>query len=203
MVAAFRRVGREGAPVVALIGAAGVGQTRLVSAFQEWAMLDSPDVDVWQGRAFETGGRLAYQPVVEAMRLRLEQENAPEDLLEDVWLAELSQLMPELRVRYPDLPPPMTGDAQFVRSRLFEAVAALGGALAARRPAIFILDDMQWADADTPDLVHYLARRWAETGAPILLLLTVRQESFAADAGLREWLRRLDRDVPFTRLLLK
>ena len=64
-----------------------------------------------------------------ALRLRLEQENAPEDLLEDVWLAELSQLMPELRARYPDLPPPMTGDAGFVRARLFAAVAALGGAL--------------------------------------------------------------------------
>jgi DNA-binding SARP family transcriptional activator/tetratricopeptide (TPR) repeat protein len=202
MADAFRQVSREGAQALALIGAAGVGKTRLVSAFQEWAMLDSPDVDVWQGRAFETGGRLAYQPVVEAMRVRLEEENAPEDLLEDVWLAELSQLMPELRARYPDLPPPMTGDAHFVRARLFEALAVLGNALAARRPAIFVLDDMQWADADTLELIHYLARRWAETGAPILLLLTVRQESFAADAGLREWLSRLGRDVPLTRLLL-
>jgi predicted ATPase len=51
-------------------------------------------------------------------------------------------------------------------------------------------------------MVHYMARRWAESGVPILLLLTVRQESFAADSGLREWLTRLGRDVPLTRLLL-
>jgi len=202
MVAAFRQVSQKGAQVVALIGAAGVGKSRLVSAFQEWARLDSADVDVWEGRAFETGGRLAYQPVVEAMRTRLELENAPEDLLEDVWLAELSQLIPELRARYPDLPPPMTGDARFVRARLFEALSVLGSALTTHRPAVFVLDDMQWADVDTLDLIHYLARRWAEIGTPILLLLTVRQESFAADAGLREWLSRLERDVPLTRLLL-
>jgi hypothetical protein len=85
--------------------------------------------------------RLPYQPVIEALRLRLEQENAPEDLLDDIWLAELSQLMPELRARYPDLPPPMTGDASFVRSRHFSAVATLGSALAARNPAVMVLDD--------------------------------------------------------------
>jgi hypothetical protein len=93
---------------------------------------------------------------------------------EDVWLAELSQLMPELRTRYPDLPPPLTGDPHFVRARLFEALALLGSALAMGRTAVFVLDDMQWADADTLDLVHYLARRWAETGVPILLLVVIR-----------------------------
>jgi DNA-binding SARP family transcriptional activator len=202
LVAAFRQAGQTGAQIVTVIGAAGVGKTRLLSAFREWVVLDSPGVEIWVGRAFEMGGRLPYQPVIEALRLRLEQENAPEDLLDDVWLAELSQLMPELRTRYPDLPPPMTGDAGFVRSRLFSAVATLGSALAVRNPAVFILDDMQWADADTRDMVHYLARRWAESGTPILLLLSIRQESFAADTPLREWLAQLGRDVPLTRLLL-
>ncbi len=66
-------------------------------------------MDILRGRAYEMGGRLPYQPLVAAFRSRLEQENAPEDLLDDVWLAELSQLFPELRARYPDLPPPLTG----------------------------------------------------------------------------------------------
>jgi DNA-binding SARP family transcriptional activator/tetratricopeptide (TPR) repeat protein len=202
LVAAFRQSGQDGAQVVIIIGAAGVGKSRLVSAFQGWVGLDSPEAELWQGRAFETGGRLAYQPVVEALRWRLEAVNAPEDLLEDVWLAELSQLMPEIRARYPDLPPPMTGDAQIVRARLFEAVALLGSALTAGRTAVLVLDDMQWAEADTLDLVHYLARRWAEMGAPILLLLTFRQEAYAADGAVREWLTGLGRDAPVTRLLL-
>jgi predicted ATPase/DNA-binding SARP family transcriptional activator len=202
LVTAFRRASQGGAQVVALIGAAGVGKTRLLSVFREWVVLDSPEVEIWDGRAFEMGGSLPYQPVIEALRLRLEQENAPEDLLDDVWLTELSQLMPELRARYPDLPAPMTGDAGFVRARLFSAVATLGSVLAASHPAVFVLEDMQWADADTRDMVHFLARRWAESKTPILLLLTVRQESFAADTPLREWLTQLGRDAPLTRLLL-
>jgi DNA-binding SARP family transcriptional activator len=202
LVAAFRQASQKGAQIVSVIGAAGVGKTRLLDAFREWVLLDSPGAEIWQGRAFELGGHLPYQAVIEALRLRLEQENAPEDLLEDVWLAELSQLMPELRTRYPDLPPPMSGDAGFVRARLFSAVATLGSALAARNPVVFILDDMQWADTDTRDILHYLARRWAEDGSPILILLSIRQESFAADAPLREWLAQLGREVPLTRLLL-
>jgi hypothetical protein len=39
-------------------------------------------------------------------------------------------------------------------------------------------------------------------GAPILLLLAIRQEAYAADDALREWLTRLERDVPLARLLL-
>ena len=202
LVAAFRQTNQGGARVVALIGAAGVGKTRLLAAIREWAVLDSPGVEIWDGRAFEMGGRLPYQPVIEALRLRLERENAPEDLLEDIWLAELSQLMPELRARYPDLPPPMTGDASFVRARLFSAVATLGGAFTTRNPAVLVLDDMQWADADTRDLIHYLARFWAESKTPVLVLLAVRQENFAANSALREWLVQLGRDVPLTRLLL-
>jgi len=198
----FHQIGGEKAQAVVLVGAAGVGKTRLVHAFKDWVLLDSPETEVWQGKAFETGGRLAFQPVVEALRIRLDQVNAPEDLLEDVWLAELSQLIPELRARYPDLPMPLAGNAKFVRARLFEAVATLGSALAARRPSVLMLDDMQWADADTLDLVHYLARRWAEMKAPILLILTVRQEAYAADTSLREWLTRLERDTSLARILL-
>jgi DNA-binding SARP family transcriptional activator/tetratricopeptide (TPR) repeat protein len=202
LVEAYHQIGKEKAQVVVLIGAAGVGKTRLVNTFRDWVYLDSPKTEVWQGQAYETGGRLAFQPVVEALRSRLDQVNAPEDLLEDVWLAELSQLMPEIRARYPDLPLPLTGDANFVRARLFESITVLGNALAAGRPSILILDDMQWADADMLDLVHYLARRWSEMDTPILLLLTVRQEAYAANAFLREWLARLERDASLTRLLL-
>src|SRR5207248_2678074 len=77
------------------------------TAFSEWvAWARAQRADVLVGQAFEMGGRLPYQPLVEALRGRLEAENAPEDLLSDLWLAELARLLPELRVRYPDLPAP-------------------------------------------------------------------------------------------------
>src|SRR5437588_623649 len=131
--AAFRQLvgrfqqARAGQPQAVLVmGEAGIGKTRLTSEFVAWSRVQG--AEVLSGHAFEMGGRLPYQPLVEALRERLEAENAPEDLLEDVWLAELSRLLPELRVRYSDLPTP-TEDELTAKARLFEAVARLLDAL--------------------------------------------------------------------------
>src|SRR5207302_6503281 len=119
---------RQGQPqAVLVVGEAGIGKTRLVSEFI--ARVRAQGADILAGQAFEMGGRLPYQPLVQALRPRLEEENAPEDLLDDLWLAELSRILPELRVRYPDLPAP-TEDELTAKGRLFEAVARLFDVLA-------------------------------------------------------------------------
>ena len=131
-------------PQIAVItGEAGMGKTRLSHAFLDWVAVTDTAADILHGRAYEMGGRLPYQPIVEALRFRMEQINAPEDLLADSWLAELSQLLPELRDRYPDLPPAYQGETpDFVRARLFEAVARCTEALAQKRPFLLFIDDL-------------------------------------------------------------
>jgi predicted ATPase/DNA-binding SARP family transcriptional activator len=193
--------------VVCISGEAGVGKTRLIHAFLNWIALNGVDpkgnpADVISGGAFEIGGRLPYQAVVDALRVRIDRENAPDDLLPDVWLAELGQLLPELRERYPDLPLPMAGEPNFMRSRLFEAVALLGIALAKRRPVVISLDDIQWADEGTLDLLHYLCRRWEKEKAPILILCVAREEALLPESGLQVWLGKLGRDIPLHHLKL-
>jgi predicted ATPase len=111
LVAAYERARQGSVQVVAIEGEAGIGKTRLVEEFLRWAA-DTRGAMVLSGRAFETEGRLPYQPLVEALRARLERERAPEDLLEDVWLTELSRILPELRERYPDLPVPASEGSQ-------------------------------------------------------------------------------------------
>src|SRR6266704_2954197 len=185
--------------VVLLEGEVGIGKTRLATEFLAWA--ETEGADVLQGHAFETGGQLPYQPVIEALRPRIERENAPDDLLSDTWLAELSRLLPELCDRYPDLPAP-TGEKSVARTRLFEAVARLGQALAARTTLVLFIDDVQWADATSLDVLHYLARRWAESETPALLLLTLRVGEREMLAGLAEWRTGMERAVSLTHLLL-
>src|SRR5438132_4100580 len=163
--------------VVLLEGEVGIGKTRLATEFLAWAEIEG--ADVLRGQAFESGGQLPYRPVIEALRPRIERENAPDDLLSDLWLAELARLLPELGERYPDLPA-ATPDPVLGHGRLCEAVARLGLALAARRPVVLFLDDTQWADRATRDLLPYVARRWADSGARTLVLLAVR----AAGVGL-------------------
>src|SRR5260221_1724367 len=87
---------RGGQPqMVLLLGEVGIGKTRLATEFVAWARAQG--AEVLSGHVFEMGGRLPYQPLVGALRERLEAENPPQDLLEDLWLAELSRLLPELR----------------------------------------------------------------------------------------------------------
>ena len=85
-----------------LRGEAGIGKTRLSREFLAWA--SAQGAELLQASAFESGSHMPFQPLVEALRLRLERENSPKDLLDDVWSSPLSQLLPELRQRYPGLP---------------------------------------------------------------------------------------------------
>lgn len=180
-----------------LEGEAGMGKSRLAIAFVRWA--EQQGVDLLQGRAFEMGGRVAYQPLVEALQTRLTLENAPDDLLSDLWLSELSRLLPDLRERYPDLPPVSAGNEAEAQMRLFEAVARLGEALAKRHPLLWWIDDLQWVDQASLDLLHFVSHRWAQAKAPILLLFTARAEGHH-DLVLQQWLTGCARDLPFQRI---
>jgi DNA-binding SARP family transcriptional activator len=195
----FQQAGQGQTQVVVIEGEAGIGKTRLVAEFLRGLALQG--VDCLQGRAFEAGGRLPYQPLVDALRHRLEQENAPDDLLADVWLVELSRLLPELRERYPDLPPP-TPDETLGRIRLSEAIARLGKALALRQPVALFLDDVQWADAASLDLLHYAGRAWAGAHIPVLIVLTLRTEALVTAPEVDNWLAMLGREMPLVRLRL-
>src|SRR6266699_418443 len=192
---------RQGRPQVVLVeGEVGIGKTRLARDFGTWARAQG--AEVLSGQAFEMGGRLPYQPLVEALRQRLEEENAPEDLLDDLWLSELSRLLPELRVRYPDLPAPIE-DELTARLRLFEAMARLVDALGQRGPLVLLLDDLHWIDGASLDLVRYLGRHWIRHGSRVLLLGTIRSEGMEPKSQLSTDLSNLGRDLPLTRIALQ
>ena len=200
LVASYQQLCHGQAQGVLLVGEAGVGKTRLAKEFVSWARAQGADVLI--GHAFEMRGHLPYQPLIEALRERLEGENAPEDLLDDLWLAELSRLLPELRVRYPDLPPP-AGDELTARMRLLEAVARLLDALARRAPLVLLLEDLDWIDEASLDLVRYLAHAWKEHGTRGLLLGTVCREGLALNTALARQLLDLGRDLPLTQVSLQ
>jgi predicted ATPase len=176
--------------VVVLQGEPGIGKTRLARDFI--ASSTAQGADSLHGRAFETGGRLPYQPLLDALRPRLERENAPEDLVSDIWLVELGRLLPELRERYPDLPAAAVDEAA-ERVRLFESIARLGQALGHQAPVVLFVDDLQWADVGSLDALHYVGRRWTDERTPVLLLLSLRTEALATTPTLGEWLANLQR----------
>ena len=189
---------QQGQMQVALIqGEAGIGKTHLASAFLHWAAAQG--AELLQGRAFEMGGRLPYQPLAHALSRRLEAEPALEALLSAIWLSELSRILPELHDRYHSLPL-MMGDEMTARLRLFEAVTRLGQAFCERSPVVLFIDDVQWADGASLDMLHYAGQRWSESGTPLLLLLSMRSEALATMTPLNRWLASLHHDLLVTEL---
>jgi predicted ATPase len=200
LVRVFQTMLRGRTQVATIEGDPGIGKTRLAKEFLRWARAQG--VDVLEARAFETGSRLPYQPLVEALRNRLEGEQHLQILLSEVWLAELARLLPELREQIPDLPPPLSlGEAE-ARTRLLEAIARLGQALARRAPVVFFIDDAQWADTASLDVLQYASRRWARAHLPVFLLCAFRSDDLASSPALVGWLSSLEQTLPVRRQTL-
>ena len=202
LVAEYRAT-REGGPRgVAIIGEAGIGKTRLANEFLLWA--EAQGAEVLRARAFE-GGDVPYGPMLGALRERVEQERAPDDLLDDRWLLELSRLLPEIRERYPDLSLP-AGDPASAKSQLFEAVHQLIMAFVARtkpEPVVLFIDDLQWVDSATLELRQYEWRRWTQENAPVLIITSIREEALEFDPGVSRRLANAGRRMPLRRLSLE
>ena len=191
-------VGGPGLRVSVVTGPPGIGKTRLVDQHLAHAAIEGDDV--LRGRATAGGAVTPFQVLVDLLRPRVHRENAPDDLLDDLWLSQLSRLLPELRERYPDLPLP-TQDEVVGRGHLHEAVARVGVALAERRPVTVLLDDLQFADDASTQALGHAVRRWGDAGVPIHLVLTVRSEALATPR-IAAWLADVDQVVPVDRIEL-
>jgi DNA-binding SARP family transcriptional activator/tetratricopeptide (TPR) repeat protein len=199
LVAAYQAASQGQSQVVIVMGEAGIGKSRLAGKFLHWATAQG--AEVLAGRAFETGGELPYQPLAHLLRHRLEQEQAPAELLSVTWLTELSRLLPELHDRYPGLPQPQPDEAT-ARGRLLEAITRLGQALAERAPLLLFIDDIQWADMPSLDALHYAMSRWTEHQVPVLVLLCARDIAFIEKSSVQQWFTGLKAKLAVTQLTL-
>ncbi len=151
----LQAVSREAAGRLVLIeGEAGVGKTRLVN---EW-LGPLRDVHVLVSRCFEAERSIPYRPWTDMLRASLRYIDWDHLDLPDLWLAELSHLLPELRAMYPDLPLSAPFDPNLARGRLAEAMRQWFRALGRQWPICLFLDDLQWIDHASIALLEYLLR---------------------------------------------
>lgn len=159
-----------------LTGEAGIGKTRLVAELAREAHGDG--ALVLAGRAPEET-LVPYQPFLEALRHYV--LGAPLDELRSTtreYGSELARLMPELRRRAPDLPPPPDEPAT-ERYRLFEAVVGLLAEISEAVPVLLALEDLHWADRPSLLLLRHLAR--APQPARLLILGAYRSNERWSD----------------------
>jgi DNA-binding SARP family transcriptional activator len=167
--------------IVLLEGEAGVGKSRLAEEFMRWVVADGGTV--LRGRGYDARAGIPYGPMVEVLQEALDAPGLTGTSPE--WLTEVARLLPELRRRFSMLPEPSPPSDSAEGWRLFEGVAQVLLALAAERPVLVSIDDLQWCDGDSCNLIRFLTRRLEHS--PVLWLGTFT-------------LGELERDAPSARL---
>ncbi|MGQ0466316.1 MAG: BTAD domain-containing putative transcriptional regulator [Sporichthyaceae bacterium] len=157
--------------VVLLGGEPGIGKTRRCAELAR--TVHQANATVLHGRC-EDGLNVPYQPFVEALGGYL--RAASEPVLGRLG-GELTRLVPELALRFPDLPDPLSADPETERLRLYDAVAAWLAALAEDAPTLLIVEDLHWASAPTLGMLTHLVR----SGEPGRLLVVANHRDTAID----------------------
>jgi len=178
----------SGLRTVVVGGEAGMGKTTLLSQFA--ASASTGGATVLYGRCDQTGVPL------EPFRSLLDRcvEFAPRDLLTAHVAAcggELLRICPRLGVRVPTTPAPTGSDDATERFLSFEAAADLLRRIAARRPLVLVLDDLQWAEPTALLLLRHLARQLV--ASPVLVLVSRRAPGEATSDHLQAAVAELDR----------
>src|SRR5262245_21661076 len=156
-----------GAHLVLVTGEPGIGKSRL--ALELGRRLRAEGHVVASARAYEAAGRLPWGPVVDILRSDALRSHI--NTLDTVWRAELARLLPELPDASQPSGPSQSGDpAQ--RYRLFDAVSR--AILVGDRPRLLIIDDLQWCDTETIELIGFVIH--SGRPAPILIVGTARWE---------------------------
>ncbi len=181
LLRSWNSVRQDQGGIVLLEGEAGVGKSRLAEEFLRWVVTDGGTV--LRGRGYDARAGIPYGPMVEALQEALDAPGLTGTSPE--WLTEVARLLPELRRRFSMLPEPAPPSDSAEGWRLFEGVAQVLLALAAERPVVVSIDDLQWCDGDSCNLVRFLTRRLER--APVLWLGTFT-------------LGELERDAPSARL---
>ncbi|MCF8129351.1 MAG: AAA family ATPase [Deltaproteobacteria bacterium] len=147
-----------------LEGEAGVGKTRLLTAFQN-TVLNENSLCL-QGRCRPYGETTALYPIAQMLRRYFEiAEHDSFKVVRNKIRARIQQrdLIPRLEKIFELLGVNRTENSsnglfEGEKRRMFRAIGDLLGAIVTRRPLILFFDDMQWADDTTHDFLSFLAQ---------------------------------------------
>lgn len=148
-------------------GEGGVGKTRLLTAAAESAQGKGWQVVVGRAYAVETG--IPYALFADAfVPLFRNMEAGKLTLLTRGGVAELAYLFPALGAAGDRDRVAANTDASELKARLQWNFAQLLGKLAAKQPLCIILENLQWADASSLELFHFVARQISSNKIAIL-----------------------------------
>ena len=173
--------------VFLIAGEAGVGKTRLMQEVADDAAWHGTQV-LW-GRCLEMQTAVPLSPLTQAISNGLSQLMTVQlaQTIDLIWLQILKQFVPHLSKWLPTLTAPPTLEPKQAQERLREALLQTLQAWGYHTPLLLILDDIQWADADTLAFLPTLAKRLYQSR--VLLVALYRHAEVNADPYLKKQIR--------------
>jgi predicted ATPase len=158
--------------VTLLTGELGIGKTRILDEFTRRATEDG--AIVLRGEAFEAEAMPPYLPFLGALGKYIRMTSSGL-LREQIAHAPhtLSSILPELAVHIGNTPAPYSLPPEQARLRLFEAIGIFLENISTNQVLVLTLDDLQWADSASLDLLCYIAKY--HTKAKLLILGAYRE----------------------------
>jgi DNA-binding winged helix-turn-helix (wHTH) protein len=146
--------------IVFIRGEPGIGKTALVDELQRQVAIEVPGLRIAPGQCIEGyGGAEAYYPILEALG-QLCRGSGSDSIVETLatqaptWLVQLPALI--RREHRQTLQQEIRG---VTRERMVREIGVALETIAAEIPLLLILEDMQWVDHCTVDVLSALARR--------------------------------------------
>ncbi len=185
--------GRGG--IVLLEGEPGIGKTRLAQEIVAGARWRNIAATVVSAAEVERASSYALYlsalaPLLTPLRIR-----QLTYLVESIHLQAAAAVIPSITQALPDLAPPPELPPPQARERLQQALVALVLGLARIGPHVWVLEDLQWADAETLALLSVLLPGLEDSRT--LILLTGRSMDLRASPTVWDTLQSLDRIAPF------
>ncbi|MBN1261771.1 MAG: AAA family ATPase [Anaerolineae bacterium] len=170
--------------IMLITGTAGSGKTALLNVFARRALAVRADVLVISssGNAY-TGPGAPYWPFIELLRgLQGETDTGMAQIGAQAQRLEKARpiITRALAACAPDLSHLLSGVSlvgntpSLERACVFDQITRTLQAVATHSPLVLLLDDLQWADRDTLNLLFHLSRRLA--GLRLLIVGTLRSE---------------------------
>lgn len=139
--------------IVFIQGELGTGKTRLI--LELYRRLNYAP-RLFYAPSHEMESSLPFSPIIHALRRHV--SRAVWDSIDCIWADRVSLLLPELKEYREDCYFTQAGGQPSSRQQLFDAaIHVLNTFTKKNKKILFILDDAQWADRQTLEMISYLA----------------------------------------------
>lgn len=165
--------------LILIEGESGSGKSRLIQELSRYAIIQGGIVI--HGRCFEFNDPIPYQPIFAALQPVLVQVRSKNEFRRVDDFDEVLDTLTEI-LEFGRMAPSFVPEHHTNRYQIFEITTKFVQTISSKQPILFFMDDLQWIDSETLDLLSYLVRKLSHH--PVLIIGASRPGEAQSDHPL-------------------